>query len=155
MKPRLVAVALVACFATNAGAQTAPTETLDLSLPPPTSIYGEPAVAPYAADPPGKYYGDTSGRIASQAQLGYGAQAGLVDDCEKARVSGSFTTGIGHAEGRGTSYFNALDLNINKCFDNGEHTNYFNFNIHVSDFDGPGFGTRRPYGGSGWYPGFP
>ena len=96
---------------------------------------------PYAAepgpqrDPPGTYYGDTSGKPASSGL----AEAEVVDD-GKAKVWGSFTTGIGHSKGYGTSHFNAAEVNVSKSFGEGENSKTFNLQINVEQGDGPAFG---------------
>lgn len=119
-------------------AQSADTP-LDLRVP-------EPAAAPAAADaaaksdPPGTYYGDTSGKPSRRDV----DEAAVADD-GKAKVWGSFTTGIGHSKGYGTSHYNAAEVNVSKSFGDGERPNAVNLHIRVEQSDGPGFGGRYPY----------
>lgn len=115
-------------------AQTA--EQLDLRLPPAESIY--------AKDPPGAFYGDTSGRPArdlSQAVARNACGTPLEEDDGKATVHGSVATGIGYTKGRGNSHWNAATVNLCKAYTTDEgNTGAFNLNIGVSDYDGPGYG---------------
>ena len=132
----LLCVAMVA--AGGAAAQSTDTP-LDLSVP-------EPAAAPAAtdatakSDPPGTYYGDTSGKPSRRAW-----DEPAVEDDGKAKVWGSFTTGIGHTKGYGTSHYNAAEVNVSKSFGDGERPNAFNLQIRVEQSDGPGFGGPYPY----------
>lgn len=131
MKRMAMAFAGLLC-AGSALAQTA--ESLDLSVP------EAPVVAETTPprDPPGTYYGDTSG---TPSRLG---QPDAEVDDGKAKVWGSFTTGIGHTKGYGTSHYNAAEINVSKSFGDGERPNTMNLQIHVEKSDGPGFGGRYP-----------
>jgi len=132
----LLCVAMIAAGGTAAQSADAP---LDLRVP-------EPAAAPAAtdavakSDPPGTYYGDTSGRPSRRAW-----DEPAVEDDGKAKVWGSFTTGIGHTKGYGTTHYNAAEVNVSKSFGDGERPNAFNLQIRVEQSDGPGFGGRYPY----------
>lgn len=128
----------------HAFAQTA--ESLDLSVPQP-DLYTADAAAP-AADPPGTYYGDTSGTPASDRAV-RAAEDG------KAKVWGSFTTGIGHSKGYGTSHYNAAEVNVSKSFGEGERPNNVNLQIRVEKSDGPGIDGRGPYPYRGSDPFYP
>jgi hypothetical protein len=128
------------CFgllaAGHAMAQAA--EPLDLRVPEQANPYAaEPGPQ---RDPPGTYYGDTSGKPAA---------SGLAEEAEaddgKAKVWGSFTTGIGHSKGYGTSHFNAAEINVSKSFGDGERKNSINLQINVEQGDGPAFGGRYRY----------
>lgn len=119
----------------QASAQTA--EALDLRVPEQPAAE---AAAPESRDPPGTYYGDTSGLPARGDRTGP-----LEADDGQAKVSGSFTTGIGHTKGYGTSHYNALDLNVRKSFGDGDKPNTMNLQIRVEKSDGPAFGPRGPY----------
>lgn len=112
-------------------------DSLDLRVPEQPNPHAADAVP--QGDPPGVYHGDTSGKPAPRGV------ADSVDDDGKAKVWGSFTTGIGHSKGYGTTRFNALDLNVSKSFGDGERNNTLNLNINVEQGDGPGFGGRHPY----------
>ena len=122
----------------------APTEALDLSLPAAGTATTESSStrsfdAPASSDPPGKYYGDTSGRTTSRDSLG-GQQPG--DDGEP-QVWGSVSTGIGYSKGYGNSHWSAADINVSKAFGEGGR-NRMNLHINVEQSDGPGFGPYRP-----------
>ncbi|MEO6518293.1 MAG: hypothetical protein ABIO17_04780 [Pseudoxanthomonas sp.] len=121
-------------FTGHACAQTA--QSLDLSVPQP-ALYAADAALP-AADPPGTYYGDTSGKSAN------GPLVRAADD-GKAEVWGSFTTGIGHSKVYGTSHYNAAELNVSTSLGAGERPNNVNLQLRVEKSDGPGFGGRGPY----------
>ena len=132
----LLCVAMIA--AGGAAAQSADVP-LNLRVP-------EQPAAPAATDevakgdPPGVYHGDTSGR----PSLRNTDETGAADD-GKAKVWGSFTTGIGHTKGYGTSHYNAAEVNVSKSFGDGERNNAVNLQIRVEQSDGPGFGGRYPY----------
>lgn len=139
----LAGAGLAACGALQAG-ETLPSGQLDLSLPD-TSVY--------AADPPGKYYGDTSGKPAAASTGAAAAEDDVVDD-GKAKVWGSVSTGIGHASGYGTSHWSAADVNVSKTYtdDDGDKRT-FDLHIGVGKGDGPMFfGPRMHWRGPG--PGF-
>jgi hypothetical protein len=91
-------------------------------------------------DPPGTYYGDTSGTPSLRNR----DELPLADD-GTAKVWGSFTTGIGHTKGYGTSHYNAAEVNVSKSFGEGDRPNAVNLQIRVEQGDGPGFGGRYPY----------
>lgn len=122
-----------------AWAQTA--EQLDLSLPGKSTLY--------SGDPPGTYYGDTSGRPAlgkRSPPVQRNACGKPVDEDDgKVDVSGSVATGIGYTKGYGNSHWNAATINLCKSYNNDEgESRAFNLNIGVSQYDGPGFhGYRR------------
>lgn len=128
----------MAMIAADAAAQSDDTP-LDLSVPEQTAA---PAAADAVAegDPPGTYYGDTSGKP-SRPETDETAAA----DDGKAKVWGSFTTGMGYSKGYGTSHYNAAEVNVSKSFGDGEHPNAFNLHIRVEQGDGPGFGGPYPY----------
>src|SRR5688500_11184843 len=98
----LLCVAMVAAGGAFAQSGDAP---LDLRVP-------EQPAAPAATenvgkgyppgDPPGVYHGDTSGKPSRR----HTQETNAADD-GKAKVWGSFTTGIGHTKGYGTSHYNA------------------------------------------------
>lgn len=118
-------------FAASPAMAQATAESLDLRLPEQPSPYAaEPSPQ---RDPPGTYYGDTSGKPAS---------SGLAEETDdgKAKVWGSFTLGIGHSKGYGTSHFNAAEINVGKSFGDGERKNTLNLQINVEQGDGPAFG---------------
>lgn len=132
----LLCAAVIAAGGAAAQSADAP---LDLSVPEPVAA---PAATDAAAksDPPGTYYGDTSGRPSRRAW-----DEPAVEDDGTAKVWGSFTTGIGHTKGYGTSHYNAAEVNVSKSFGDGERPNAFNLQIRVEQSDGPGFGGPYPY----------
>ncbi len=130
-RPVLLFIGVLA--AGHALAQSA-SDPLDLRVP---EQPDQASAAIPQGDPPGVYHGDTSGKPAPHASAD--------SDGDKAKVWGSFTTGIGHSKGYGTSHFNAADVNVSKSFGEGERKNTVNLNIRVEQSDGPGFGGRHPY----------
>ena len=121
---------------------------LDLDLPRQPLFTGTPS--PYQGDPPGKYYGDTSGDPAPVPR--YEPACPTAPDGSERSMTGSFTTGIGYSSRGGNSNFNAANLNFCKGFvgDDGE-TRTLNLNINVERYDGPGY--FGGYGGRGWHDG--
>lgn len=107
---------------------------LDLSLP-----------DSYRNDPPGTWYGDTSGVPGSGRQTAYaGSRCPTSPQGEPREVTGSVAAGIGHGSGHGTSRWNAAELNYCKEYareDGGTRT--FNLNLNVGRYDGP---APYPYG---------
>lgn len=139
MLPCLLASALLpgAVYAQDAAA-------LDLKLPQ-GSLYSQ--------DPPGTWYGDTSGTPVRQGKAMVARNAcgtPLDEDDGKAKLHGSVATGIGYTEGRGNSHWNAVNLNLCKAYTTDEgNTGAFNLNIGVGQYDGPGYGPG--YGGGSYY----
>jgi hypothetical protein len=121
---------------------------LDLDLPQPQLFSG---TSSYQDDPPGTYYGDTSGDPAPVAR--YEPDCPTAPDGSERSMTGSFTTGIGYSSRGGNSNFNAANLNFCKGFvgDDGS-TRTLNLNIDVERYDGPGY--YGDYGrGRGWHGG--
>lgn len=129
----LLCAAMIAAGAASAQSADAP---LDLRVP------EQPATteAGVKGDPPGVYHGDTSGKPSSRS-----VDETAVEDDGKAKVWGSFTTGIGHSKGYGTSHYNAAEVNVSKSFGDGERPSTVNLHLRVEQSDGPGFGGRYPY----------
>ncbi len=132
----------LALSATGPALAQAAAESLDLRLPEqPNPYVAEPSPQhDLPGDPPGTYYGDTSGKPAWSGL----AEEAAADD-GKAKVWGSFTTGIGHTKGYGTSHYYAAEINVSKSFGEGERKNRVNLQINVEKGDGPAFGGRYPY----------
>ena len=93
--------------------------SLNLKLPPSDlSAPSVPAASASSAQPvasssaPGKYYGDTSGRMGRTDV----AEAPACDDStyDKAQVHGSVSTGVVSASHMGTGFWNAGNVNITK-----------------------------------------
>ncbi|HVK51388.1 MAG TPA: hypothetical protein VM469_06610 [Pseudoxanthomonas sp.] len=118
-------------------------QALDLKLP---------QGSVYTQDPPGTWYGDTSGTPAAPASVAVARNAcgtPLDEDDGKAKVHGSVSTGIGYSKGYGNSHWNAANVSLCKAYTTDEgNTGAFNLNIGVGQYDGPGFG---PGYGRGYY----
>ncbi len=129
-------------FAVSHALAQATAESLDLRLPEQPNPYAAESSPQrdLPGDPPGTYYGDTSGKPAWSGL----AEEAAADD-GKAKVWGSFTTGIGHTKGYGTSHYNAAEINVSKSFGEGERKSRVNLQINVEQADGPGFGRYSPY----------
>ncbi|HET6806423.1 MAG TPA: hypothetical protein VFH59_13380 [Frateuria sp.] len=117
MRPLLPATAfLAAMLATPAWSQSAG-QPLNLKLPP-SDLPATASTAPKPASAPGVYYGDTSGRTATDEQV-------AVDDCDDAtydqpQVHGSVGMGVmsgSHVDG---SYQQGR-VNISKAFGSCDH----------------------------------
>lgn len=128
--------ALTCLLAAPAWSQTA--QPLDLSVP--ASATTPAADAGASADPPGTYYGDTSGKPAARR---FDDDDRAPRDDGKAQVWGSVSTTVGHAEGLGTTWWNSANVNVSKAF--GENNqNRATIRIDVGTQDGPGFYPRHP-----------
>lgn len=118
---------------------------LDLSVPQaPIQYRSDPT---YSDDPPGTFYGDKSGRVASAEA----AQAPVTaEDVCQGKLHGSVTTGIGYSRRGGNSNWQGANLNSCKTYydDNGK-PHQIGISISVGRSDGPGF-----YG-PGWGGGYP
>ncbi len=135
---RMALVLACLCCAGPAFAQSA--ESLDLRVPAQADPLASGVTTP--RDPPGTYYGDTSGRPSRR-----NVPDTEVADDGTAKVWGSFTAGIGHTKGYGTSHYNAAELNVSKSFGDGDKPRTFNLQINVERSDGPGYGGVGPYPG--------
>ncbi len=136
---------LLLLAAAPALAGEAPTK-LDLDLPRQPMFSGT-ATSPYRDDPPGTYYGDTSGDPAPEPRLEPACPT-APDGSERA-FTGSVTTGVGWSSRGGNSHFNAANLNVCKDFTDDEgNVRTMNFNLDIERYDGP----VGPYGGryGGW-----
>ncbi len=128
--------ALTCLLAVPAWSQTA--QPLDLSVPASATTAAADPGAP--ADPPGTYYGDTSGKPAARR---FEDDDRAVRDDGKAQVWGSVSTTVGHAESVGTTWWNSANVNVSKAF--GENNqNRATISIDVGTQDGPGFYPRHP-----------
>ncbi len=131
-----------AAEATTAGVAT---PGLDLSVPQdgPVPTWG-------AGDPPGTWYGDTSGVPADEARAAAPvrrtAACPTAPDGSESTVTGSLTTGIGTSRA-GTSRFNAASVNVCREYttDSGR-SGTMNLQINVAEGDGPGMYYRPHYG---------
>ncbi|MBD9369756.1 hypothetical protein [Xanthomonas sp. XNM01] len=104
-------------------------------------------------DPPGTWYGDTSGVPASEQKprdvaTVRRAACPTAPDGSDSTVTGSLTTGIGTSRA-GTSRWNAASVNVCKEYttDSGR-SGTMNLQINVAEGDGPGL-YHGPYHGFG------
>lgn len=167
MRPLLLPACLalvLSCVAAPAAAGAADeampgVDTLDLSLP-------QDARAGYRNDPPGTWYGDTSGVPAAAEQPRAFARRPACPtspDGAPTDITGVVEAGIGHSSRGGNSNWQAATLNYCKEYatdDGGSRT--LNVQLNVGAYDGPhdihglhGFhgpyGPHGPYGGFGGY----
>lgn len=119
---------------------------LDLGLPQQPMFSGD-STSPYQDDPPGTYYGDTSGDPAPSARVEPACPT-APDGSERA-LTGSVTTGVGWSSRGGNSNYNAANLNFCKGFtDDDGNVRTMNFNLDIERYDGPGgFGRYGRYRG--------
>lgn len=108
---------------------------LDLSVPerPVT------AVAPgYQADPPGKYYGDTSGKPATGKDSTAAIPRRCPQDDDGDGLSGSVAAGVGYSKRGGNSNWQAATVNYCKSyFDDDGDERAVNISISTGNYDGP------------------
>ncbi|MCD7097427.1 hypothetical protein [Stenotrophomonas sp. MMGLT7] len=152
MNPRLLLLSLLlgagaaSAQSTDAAAQPSATEAsaaaLDLSVPQaPIQYRSDPT---YSQDPPGTFYGDKSGKVASAEA----AQPSITaEDVCQGKLHGSVTTGIGYSKRGGNSNWQGANLNSCKTYyDDDGKPHQIGISISVGRSDGPGF-----YGpGPGW-----
>ena len=114
--------------------------SLDLSLP--------QAASPYRNDPPGTWYGDTSGTPASAASRPVIMRRACptAPDGSPTDLTGNVRAGIGYSSEGGNSNWQGASLNYCKSYadDDGDGRT-FNMQLHVDQYDGPG-------PGQGWGP---
>ncbi|WP_242112606.1 hypothetical protein [Luteimonas aquatica] len=72
------------------------------------------------------------------------------EDDGKARIHGSFTTGIGYAKGLGTSTYNRAHINIDKTLGEERQTR-LNLDLQVEKIDGPAAGYGYGFGPDPWH----
>jgi len=113
----------------DTGATTA--SALDLTLP--KQVTDTYKVATPAADPPGTYYGDHSGPIASSDSIE------RIDNCD-GELHGSVSVGGGYSNRGGNSNWQGTNLNSCKRYynDDGEERQ-IGVSISVGRSDGPDF----------------
>lgn len=116
---------------------------LDLSVPnDPIQYRSDSDDTSYKKDPPGTYYGDTSGKPASKAVA---AEESTTDRCE-GKLHGSVATGFGYSSHGGNANWQAANINSCKTFydDDG---NAHEVGISISVGQGDGFDYGRGRGG--------
>lgn len=138
--------ALFACLllATPVLAQDKPAEDatsnadkLDLSVSRPTSVFRN--------DPPGTWYGDTSG-VPASANSADRSEASTREDRCQGELHGSVAAGVGYSSHGGNSNWQAANLNSCKTYYNDEgEAREVGVSISVGQFDGPDgrFGGSR------------
>lgn len=145
---RLPAAALtcLSCLCLATPALAAGEGALDLSLP-------QAGQTRYGGDPPGTYYGDTSGVPVAPRDTAPAVRRTACPtspDGEENAVTGSVSTGFGHSR-LGNSRFNAASVNYCREYatDDGD-SRTINLQLNVGEYDGPGYG---PVYGPGYGPG--
>lgn len=129
MKYALIACVLLTVAPAFAGdPATADGQMLDLTIP-----------EAYHNDPPGTWYGDTSGVPASERrERSIASRCPASADGEPAAVTGSFTTGVGYGSHQGTSTWNAAHLNYCREYaDDDGDARFLNISVNLGQYDGP------------------
>jgi hypothetical protein len=123
---------------------------LDLSLPPAST---------YRNDPPGAFYGDTSGVPAAVATATDGARlvrpaCPTTPDGQPSDLTGSVSAGVGYSSRLGNSNFQAATLTWCKSY-GGDVGNQgrVNVQLNIGTYDGPGVYPLAPRPGPGPWPG--
>ncbi|MFT3756262.1 MAG: hypothetical protein QM769_10025 [Pseudoxanthomonas sp.] len=128
----LVAPALAIAQSTADADTAVSAEALDLSLPKATTIYGQ--------DPPGTWYGDTSGvpAVAAAETTRKASACPTAPNGEAREITGSVSAGIGYSSHGGNSNYQAARVNYCKEYatDDGD-SRAVNVSISVGQFDGP------------------
>lgn len=141
----LAATAPVQAQDGQATAGTGEAEALDLALP-------QSSRAGYRNDPPGTWYGDTSGVPADTLLARPQARqvaCPTAPDGRQTDVTGEVEVGIGHSSRGGNSNWQAATVNYCKQYatdDGGSRT--VNLQLNVGSYDGPHaiHGAYGPYG---------
>jgi hypothetical protein len=132
----LLCACLLAALASHAGSAIAADDPagLDLALP---------QASTYRNDPPGTWYGDTSGVPPRAAVSGSEVRARVAcptaPDGQPRDLTGSVSAGMGYSSQWGNSNFQAADLNYCKQYfnDNGD-ARTINVQMHMGTYDGAG-----------------
>jgi hypothetical protein len=137
--PLLLLLATAPALATEPGTESGTSgdtsattaSALDLSLP--KQVADTYKVTAPAADPPGTYYGDHSGPIASSDSVE------RVDTCD-GELHGSVSLGVGYSNRGGNNNWQATNLNSCKRYynDDGEERQ-IGVSISVGQSNGPDF----------------
>lgn len=130
------------------------TDALDLK-PAERPMFADGATTPYRNDPPGTYYGDTTG-VAGASDDVPASRCPTAPDGSERSVTGSATVGMGWSSRGGSSQYRGLDLNYCKDSYNDEgESRLFNATIHIDQVEGDGYGVGRRggYGGPPHGPG--
>lgn len=127
--------------ATDVATTTTTAEALDLAVPNEPIRYR--SETGYAGDPPGTWYGDTSGRPASPTAATPAGETDTTASTCEGRLHGAVTAGFGYARHGGNLNWQAA--NLNRCqtyYDDDGNARQFGFSISVGRSDGPGW--HRP-----------
>ncbi len=139
----ILSLAAMPAFAGDA-MQPGELDALDLSLPDQA----------YRNDPPGTWYGDTSGVPASESTtVARRSACPTAPDGSERDVTGSVSAGIGHSSHFGNSNWQAASLNYCKeSADDDGNPRSFNLRLDVGTFDGamPGAWMGPPPGPHPW-----
>lgn len=139
----ILSLAAMPAFAGEA-MQPGELDALDLSLP----------SQAYRNDPPGTWYGDTSGVPASESTtVARRSACPTAPDGSERDVTGSVSAGIGHSSRFGNSNWQAASLNYCKeSADEDGNPRSFNLRLDVGTFDGamPGAWMGPPPGPHPW-----
>lgn len=122
-----------ACMAQTADDAQAKASELDLTLP-------ESSTYRYGGDPPGTWYGDTSG-VPATADVRTPARE---VQC-KGELHGSVAAGVGYSSRGGNSNWQAFNVNSCKTYYNDDgDAREIGISISVGQYDGPGGGHTVP-----------
>ena len=139
----ILSLAAMPAFAGEA-MQPGELDALDLSLP----------SQAYRNDPPGTWYGDTSGVPARESTtVARRSACPTAPDGSERDVTGSVSAGIGHSSRFGNSNWQAASLNYCKeSADEDGNPRSFNLRLDVGTFDGamPGAWMGPPPGPHPW-----
>ena len=127
------------------------TSALDLRLPD-GPMFADGSASPYRGDPPGAYYGDTTGVPPDPADTTV-SRCPTAPDGTPRSVTGSFTTGIGWSSRGGNSHYNGTSVNYCKDgYDDEGNSRSVEMSIHLQQYDGPGHSGYYGGGSSGGPP---
>lgn len=132
---RLIAAPVLCLCLATLPALAAEPDALDLSLP---------QASAFRNDPPGTFYGDTSGVPASAATTLFRRNlCPTSPDGEETKVTGSVSTGMGYSSNLGSSTFGGASLNYCNTYtnDNGDERT-INMRLDMNTFDGPVYGPE-------------
>ncbi len=146
MRRTAACFAALLCLAALPASAADDAASLDLSLP---------QAAAYRSDPPGTWYGDTSGVPAGHADAPVRIRRACptAPDGSATDLTGNVRAGVGYSSHGGNSNWQGASLNYCKTYadsDGDEHT--VNMQLHVDQYDGPDMGPFRapPMGPGPW-----
>lgn len=142
--------AVFACLAAFASGAYAADDGLDLSLP---------QASTQRNDPPGTFYGDTSGVPATAALADTTARlirpaCPTTPDGRATDLTGSVSAGVGYSSQLGNSNYQAATLNWCKAYDGDDgDRGMVNVQLNVGNYEGPDVRPLEPRPGPGPWPG--